>query len=198
MDEDNSVEEKAQNNKTINIALIVAIVVIVGLVGYICYDKFMLDGGRIDKSDKLDSTTKKQTSKDGSNDEVDDDNDKSSEEQSTANNQPSTSIPNTRMCSGAYYGEASGTQGNGLSYDYKYTYTLNDNNTFSLEISNASRTEGIYMITGNTISLISQKHTSGPKDLDPQYSTEDYVMADDCSYILVDDRNGVSFKATKR
>lgn len=91
------------------------------------------------------------------------------------------------LCEGTYYGEANGTLPNGLSYDYKYTYTLNSDGTFSADNGGASGTSGVFLINGNTISLIGSVETSGPADSAKQYSTKDYLIEDDCSSITIDD-----------
>ncbi len=183
-------EREIQKNKTSNrgmiIALVVCIIIIIGLAGYICYDKVLLDNKTTQDDSKLSKNTK------DTNTTKEEDNQEEQKEETT------TQMSNTQKCTGTYYGEASGNLSNGLSYDYKYTYTLKEDGTFDMLVNNASGTSGVYVITGNTISLIGGKHTTGPIDEDPQYSTVDYVIASDCSYILVDDSNEISFKAMRQ
>ena len=103
----------------------------------------------------------------------------------------------TKICDGEYYGESSGTTPNGLSYDYKYTYNLNKDGTFTASFGDVSGTEGVYLINGNTISLIGKSETTGPEGEVTQYSTKDYIIADDCSYIKINDGE-VSFDLKKQ
>lgn len=98
-----------------------------------------------------------------------------------------TSDEDAKVCEGKYYGESSGTTPNGLSYDYKYTYNLNKDGTFTASFGDVSGTEGVYLINGNTISLIGKSETTGPEGETTQYSTKDYIIADDCSYIKIND-----------
>lgn len=99
-------------------------------------------------------------------------------------------------CTGTYYGETSGTLPNGLAYDYKYTYVLNEDGTFTANYGETSD-KGTYVINDNTITLISAKHTTGPREEDPSYESVDYVIADDCSYIRVGDST-LKFNLMKR
>ena len=61
-------------------------------------------------------------------------------------------------------------------------YILKEDGTFSAE---GIERKGYFVISDNTISLISQKHTVGPEEEDPYYITSDYVISDDCSTIKV-------------
>ncbi len=81
-------------------------------------------------------------------------------------------------CMGTYEGEY-----NGLAY----IYNLNDNGTFSASYGDDAGTIGAFVITDNTVSFIGRKETHGDESEDPIYSTKDYVMAEDCSYIVAND-----------
>ena len=87
---------------------------------------------------------------------------------------------------------------NGTTSNLKYTYILNQDGTFTSDFGGVSGSSGFYYINDNTISFIGTKDTVGPRDQDPRYATVDYVIADDCSYILYNDGNGISFKINKQ
>ena len=87
---------------------------------------------------------------------------------------------------------------NGTTSNLKYTYILNQDGTFTSDFGGVSGSSGFYYINDNTISFIGTKDTVGPRDQDPHYATVDYVIADDCSYILYNDGNGISFKINKQ
>ena len=103
--------------------------------------------------------------------------------ESNSNNGGNTDL--NKYCEGTYYGEASGTSANGISYDLKYKYVLNNDGTFTADFGGTSGTEGVYSINGNTISLIGKSEIGGPEDEATAYVTNDYIIADDCSYIKV-------------
>ncbi len=66
------------------------------------------------------------------------------------------------------------------------TYKLNEDGTFTNSVNNIESLSGYFMVNDNTISFITQKHTVGPREVDPSYNTGDYVIADDCSYFTID------------
>ena len=100
-------------------------------------------------------------------------------------------------CVGTYYGEFQQTRSNGLSDDFKDTYILKDDFTFTFLSDGLLQAEGTFAINDNTISLTRMKHTAGPRDEDTYYYTEDYVIADDCSFILYDN-GGARFKLVRQ
>lgn len=163
-------EDKNKNRGLIG-ALVLALLIILFLIGYIFNDK-----GMIFNSNALKDEAEKE-------EVIDDDNDLEKDSDGV-------------KCYGTYYVETTGNLDNGLSYDYKYTYNLNNDGTFTADFSGNSAATGKFVINDNTITFISQKHTTGPKDVDPMYSSVDYVIADDCSYILIND-GSVSFKIMK-
>lgn len=83
----------------------------------------------------------------------------------------------TPRCTGTYYGAQSATE--------TYKYVLNADGTFTAKFGGVSGTSGVYVINDNTISLIGRKDVVGPRNQDPYYNTEDYVIVDDCSHITV-------------
>lgn len=98
---------------------------------------------------------------------------------------------NNPKCTGTYTGEYKDE-----TNDLNYLYTLNSDSTFTANLGGLSGTLGTFIITGNTISLISLKENPGSSDVDPAYETVDYVIADDCSYINIS-RDNINFKLTK-
>lgn len=198
MDTENETKviETKKSGKGTLVALIISIIIIIALAGYICYDKVLLSNSETEKTSK--STANKKTIVETDKEDDNDADETPVEKDNSNDNSQNSSSTSASKCTGTYYGEVSGSFNNGLSYEYRHTYTLNADGTFELNINNASGTRGVYVITGNTISLIGAKHTTGPITEDPQYSTADYVIANDCSYILVDAGEGVTFKANKR
>mgnify|MGYP004530395325 CR=1 FL=1 len=119
---------------------------------------------------------------------------KASNEEKDSSNSEKT--PATAKCYGTYYGEYTSTE-NGLTLDLKYTYILNEDGTFTADFSNINKTSGTFTINDNTISLTGKKEITGPIDSDPTYQTQDYVIADDCSYFIVNTGNS-TFKVNKK
>lgn len=159
---------------------VVSLFIILGLIIYICYDK-----GIIFKSASVDNTEMKTEVTNHEKEDLE-----KKEEDGTQVNTP--------KCYGTYYGEYNGISNNGLTLDYKYTYVLNQDGTFTADFGSVSRRSGFYYINDNTISLIGTNDTVGPREENTYYNTEDYVIADDCSYILYNDDNAISFKMNKQ
>ncbi len=143
--------------------VIILAVLVVGLGGYIVYDKVLV-------------TTEKSTNQTANEEQNESKENKESEDDTETNNisQESTATPS---CIGTYYGALSATE--------TYKYVLNADGTFTAEFGGVSGTSGVYVINDNTISLIGKKDVVGPREQDPYYNTEDYVIADDCSSITV-------------
>ena len=118
---------------------------------------------------------------------------KNKEEETTTVDDGEYVIPqiNNPKCTGTYTGEYKDENN-----DLNYLYTLNSDSTFTANLGGLSGTLGTFIITGNTISLISLKENPGSSDVDPAYETVDYVIADDCSYINIT-RDNINFKLTK-
>lgn len=181
-------EEKKENKGLIIVVIILSLLTI-GMGGFIVYDKVLSSSNASNKettNSAKDEDTADEEEKNTTTDETNSDTSVSQEDNTT----------NTSKCVGRYYGEAEGTYSDGVSYNLKYTYVLNADGTFTATFGDTSGTSGVYVINDNTISFVGKKHTVGPRDQDPYYSTEDYVIADDCSYILVNDET--PFKITKQ
>lgn len=178
---------KTENSKKIFIIAIIALVlIIIGLILYI-----FLNTEKIDTSNnKMTSEVQEEISSEQVEDKVDTTTDNGIENDNTNHSEVS-------ICTGTYYGETKGTLANGLSYDYKYKYILNENGTFTANFGESSMTTGFYTINDNTISFISKKETTGPRDQDPYYKTSDYIISDDCSYILINDGD-ITFKLMRQ
>ena len=173
-------EEKKQS-KGLIIAIIILILIIIGMGSFILYDK-VLNPSNISNEEKTNSTKNENTTP-PANDKI---------STSKEDNVSSSTTTQTSKCTGTYYGESK-EQNN----DLKYIYVLNTDGTFTAKFGDVQGTSGVYVINDNTISFVGQKHTVGPRDQDPYYSTQDYVIADDCSYILVNTTTS-SFKLIKQ
>lgn len=160
--EKEKIKEK-KSGKGLIVALIISIIIILGLVAYICYDKEIIFS---DKKETKESTTIKKSTKDETT--------TSSDEESNESTSKSTT---KSKCYGTYYGEYIKD-----NFNLKYTYVLNEDGTFTFDAGGVSGTSGIFVIIDNTISLIGHKEIVGPKEEDPYYTSVDYVIADDCSY----------------
>ncbi len=171
--------KKDTTNKLLITFLVIAVVIILGLVGYICYDKGLIFGGTTNSEKKsLNNGNELRNNKTNNSSNGNTSTEKEKEENNT------NTSNNVKRCTGTYSGETSGTYSNGVSYNYKYVYTLNSDGTYTFS-NGSSGTTGIYVITDNTISFIGQKETTGPREDDPYYSTSDNIIADDCSYIRI-------------
>lgn len=180
-------EEKKKSNMGLIIGVLVFLVI--GLGAFIFCDKVVFK----------DEVKQQENSNQEQNNKNEEDNTVVEEETETENCPevkeceacPEVKVP---VCTGTYYGEKSGSAGNGLSYDYKYTYVLKNDGTFTADFGTSS-SAGTFVINGNTISLTGLKDTTGPEDQVTQYETTDLLIAADCSYIMYDD-NG--FKLYKK
>lgn len=167
------------DNKLKNIVIVVMAIIILLLGGYLIFDKVM---NNVEDEKQQENATLENVQ---GNHELE----QTQQEQNTDN--CAKVVP---KCSGTYYGEASGSYANGISYNYKYTYVLKEDGTFTADFGGVSGKQGTFVINGNTISLTGTKEIAGPQD--PHYSTGDYVIADDCSYILYD--REINFKLLKQ
>lgn len=175
--------KEKRNDKHKGLIVVIAIIVILGMFGYFCYNKGYKDST---------GATKQCISELNKDEELN--NEKNTELEGNSSN---VSLENEKECFGTYSGETSGTLSNGLSYNYKYTYTLDENGTYTAKFGDNSGVRGVYVINDNTISFIGKKDIVGPRDQSPYYATSDYVIADDCSYIKIDDGT-VSFNLNKQ
>ncbi len=85
-------------------------------------------------------------------------------------------------CTGKYYGEKTGTE-NGVSFDYKYTYELREDGTYSVNYSDVQGADGKYVEIGNSICFVEPLEVVGPGDY-PHYNSYCSFIKDDCSSIL--------------
>jgi len=157
--------EENKSQKKYIILVVILLIVVIGLVLFICYDKNIIFSSNDEEISENQTT------------EVEEDQD----EQPTESEETTS---NEQKCYGTYYGESSGTYSNGLSYDYKIKYILNEDGTFSADFSGASGTSGTYTISNNIVSFTGQAETSGQAGT--TYETTDYTIATDCSYIIYD------------
>ena len=68
------------------------------------------------------------------------------------------------------------------------SYVFKQDGTFTADYGGASSTSGVFTINDNTISITGKKEITGPREEDPYYATSDYIISDDCSYILIDSK----------
>ena len=121
-----------------NILIGVLIFIIIALIVGICYLTIF------SKENTLN------TNKNNSNIQTDCDCEK--ESGSSDNSSTDKEGTKSKVCTGTYYGEATGTSSNGLTYVYEDTYTLNDDNSFTASLSGLGR-DGYYYINDNTITF---------------------------------------------
>ena len=186
--------EENKQGKGLLIMVIILAILTLGMGGFIVYDKVLNPSSvKVNDEEKNDSSKTENTPAEEEEKTTESTNDEISADKE---NNVISNTTNTSKCTGTYYGESKGTYSNGISYDLKYTYVLNTDGTFTAKFGDTSGTNGVYVINDNTISFIGKDGTVGPRDEDPYYSTKDYVIADDCSYILVNE--GTPFKVTKQ
>lgn len=158
-----------KSGKGLFIAFILSILIIIGLIVYIFYDKgFLFTSDNQEAENPIQENNEQQEEQDSSED---------------------NSISQLPKCYGTYYGEYQSANDSGQTYNLQYTYILNDDGTFTAHFGQGSSTTGFFAIHDNTISFIRAKDTVGPRDQDPRYYTDDYVIDDDCSSILLDNEN---------
>lgn len=157
-----------------NVALIISLLVILCLVGYICYDKVLAT------SNETNTSTSNEAKKSNSTISKSENCDCDCEQTETANDATDS---NKKYCDGEYYVEFH-EEKNGLVLDVKNTYYLKNDGTFTADFGGISGSQGVYVITDNTITFIGTKEIVGPRDQDPYYTSSSYVIADDCSYFI--------------
>lgn len=154
--------------------IVVLSILVVGLGGFIAYDKVFVTTNSKDNTTS-ENESKNEKEQDSENETTEEEVESGTNETVTGNSQlQTTSVP---KCTGTYYGALSATE--------TYKYVLNADGTFTAEFGGASGTSGVYVINDNTISLIGKKDVVGPREQDPYYNTNDYVIADDCSSITI-------------
>lgn len=168
-------EEKKKKSTGLIIMIIILILVILGLIGFILYDKDIINFKSEEKKTTIQKTDKKE------------------EKEEKEDNSTDSSVSNVvSKCFGTYYGEYIDS-----NYNIKVTYILKEDGTYTADYVSSGE-EGFFAIHDNTISLTHNKHVTGPREEDPYYNTDDYVMADDCSYFIINDGSGISYKVNKQ
>lgn len=114
-------------------------------------------------------------------------------EETTKSNISSSNAP---RCTGTYYGKYYSKDNQGITTNMEYTYVLNEDGTYTANLSNIHELKGAFIITENTATFIQLKDTYGDPKESTIYTSVDYVMSDDCSYMLVDD--GKNFKLDRQ
>jgi len=175
--------EKNRSNKLV-LPLILSILAIIGLVGYLCYEKGKAENKTVSTEEIASegTDTKKQVKEATKSEE--ENNDTAKVEETTKcnceNKTIQTIIQEKPKCYGTYYGEYHNQNSN-----LKYTYTLKDDGTFEADFGGVSGTRGVFMIVENTIVFARQPELSSPNSEDPKYYAAAYTMADDCSTIRI-------------
>lgn len=154
-------EEKKSGKGLVFLCCVLSLI-IVAMGAFILYDKVLSPSETTDNGDTTNANSVS-----------------SANQNTTTVNESTTSSSKESQCAGKYYGEASGTISNGLSYDYKYTYTLNSDGTFIADFSGGSGSSGIYVIYNHTITFIQPTSFSVPDAINMYSQT--YKIADDCS-----------------
>ena len=164
-------DNKKKNNGSVIIITILAVLV-VGLAGYIGYDKLLnkesVKTNKTEEKTKNEDNNKKTTEETKSVEET-----KNVEETKTIENTNTTNeISNKAKCYGTYYVNGNATEG---------IYILKEDGNF--EVKNTEKA-GVFIINENTITFIKRKHTTGPRNEDPVYEDpQSYLIYEDCSKI---------------
>lgn len=156
--------EKKKKNKLV-VPLVIAVIIIIGLCGFIAFDKLVLE--EIEKKD-VDTIVKDKTD---------------AEEEKTTKTKENSPY---RTCTGTYKGKGIVSQDmQGRTQEGNITVELNADNSYKyIRDGMDYKVEGNYVILGDTLFLLEMKHTSGPKGLYPSYaSIASFVIEDDCSKI---------------
>ena len=166
-------QEKRKSNVGLIISLVIAILIIIALGIFIFFNVYAV---RFDsKKEKTEVVIK---------DEVDNNTveEEATKEESTTE---ATSSSKFRSCTGTYVGNVAISE-NIQTKQKEYgeaKIVLNEDSTFNFTKSNGGEF-GYYVIVDNSLVLLGLKHTTGPKDQDPAYtSLGSFVMSDDCSKI---------------
>lgn len=180
-------EKKVQgkkNNKGLIVLVVLLLVVVLGLSGYICYDKFF--------SEKEDATVEKknESAKNVTEDKknettiTDGETDTSKKDTNTAN------TVETRKCVGTYSGEAVvAVSSNGQDkYTGTITIKLSEDGSYDLKKYNSNGvysggTVGKYMIAKNVLLLGTRNETCATSDCLEEKYTQLLQVSDDCSSI---------------
>lgn len=154
--------------------IILLMIIILLLVLFICYDKGIIFNKNSSTSNSVEvNESNKQSASKKNNNEIDDTSNKDC-------NCTTTTTAKTPRCYGTYSGQVTDS---GV-----YTYVFKQDGTFTADYGGASSTSGVFTINDNTISITGKKEITGPREEDPYYATSDYIISDDCSYILIDSK----------
>lgn len=134
--------------------IVILSILVVGLGGYIAYDKLIVKDTVKTETEKKNNNNEKTTS------------------QVAEEKENSKDCSTTVRCYGTYYV-------NGDINDLKYV--LNEDGTYKVE---GKEDFGVFTINENTITFLQKKHTVGPREEDPYYENpKSYLISDDCSKI---------------
>ena len=175
---------KNTNTKGLIITIIILIFGIIGLSGYIIYDKFLnnskniseeiketTEQNQIDNNSNANNTNKAETTTEQN--QIDNNsNTNNTNKAETTTEQNQTENTKTKKCYGTYYINGNANEG---------IYKLNENGTFTVENQEVF---GVYVIHQNTITFIYAKHTVGPINEVAYYGgPQSFLIYDDCSQI---------------
>jgi len=165
-----------ESNKKFGIIIGILIIIILVMGFYIVYDKvfFSLEDSNKNKESSA-KVSEKNTSKE--KEDIDKDNEVTNKENEGS----------TNTCYGNYYGETSGTLPNGLSYDYKYTYVLNNDGTYTADFGGVSGNSGTYKIENGKVSFTHMPEVTGT---DSNEIVDTYAISADCSTITINVQEG--------
>ncbi len=153
-----------------NIIIIVLSLALVATTSYIIFEKTL-------------------TSKENSNQaqETENEKKKTENEKNESENKVETTTKDVPKCTGTYHGEYTEEINRGitLTTNLNYTYILDENNHYKATFGDVQTQTGSFYINGNTITFIHPSEISAPADEYPNYYSENYLLADDCSTIKV-------------
>ena len=178
MKENNVEVKKKKSNTGLIIMIVVLTIAVLGLTGYICYDKLIVDKEEAkeintDKKDDKTQTTKEETTKEETKKEETTKEDKSAVE--------------TRKCIGIYSGRGAVLQDaqTGENTYGTITLELKEDGTYKLTKEGMDQYwTGHYTIIENALLLKEGPHTCGGPDSDCREKYSSFLnILDDCSKI---------------
>lgn len=174
-------KKENKSSKGSIIAIVILSILVVGLCGYIVYDKMSTkESTNTEKAQKSDKNNTKYTNDNKTDDskgtdsktDSKDSDSKNNNSQTTEEKENSKDCSQTVRCYGTYYV-------NGDTNDLKYI--LSEDGTYRVE---GKEDFGVFTINSNTITFLQMKHTVGPREEDPYYENPRiYLISDDCSKI---------------
>jgi len=167
--DNNYMEEKSKKIGKTGIVVLVILLLLAALVAGVFFGPKFIESDTTKQLKKEVAELKKENNKLKAEEKADDMDEK---EKVDKNEVAESSKLVSPKCYGTYV----------ASTNSKIKYVLKEDGSFAVEGIDRN---GYFVINDNTISLISQKHTAGPKEEDPYYTTSDYVISDDCSTIKV-------------